>query len=250
MFIAVTFLPKDAPASRRKQQVQPQLLRVPVPGAFSFYRLTVPGAPCTAGWNAVRKAASLLRLPLLLPKGVAAPPGLPVVCGTAYRSGLLLNGMAKALPALAPAGARITVLDDGGALAQRIAILAPFARALTVVTRRPQNYCAAQSDLMARFGVSLPVYRKAADAVFDCGVLFAPDAAAVPLGYAGLVFTLERQSFLNATVFTCKSVALPAPYDALRPDGTDPNRFAAALVERCRARLPEDLTAEVETMDN
>ena len=222
-----------------------RLLQVPVPRGFSFYRLLVPSGPCDAAWTAVQKASSSLRLPRLLPEGSPLPPGLPVFSGTAYRSVLLLNGMAKALSDLAPNGARITLFDETGVLAKRVTCLAPFSRSLAAVTRRPERYAAAQRNLMARYGLSLPLYTEASKAVFACDVLLAPDAGAVPLGYAGLLFTLEKALLPNARVFLCGEVTLPPPYGALCPQGIESGRFAAALAERCHVRLPEDLAAEI-----
>lgn len=242
MFLLAAFEPGGAIHSRHSKPVQARLFRVPVPKAFSFYRLTVFAAGDRSVPDAVRQTADVLRLPLLLPKGGAVPGGVPVFRGAAFRSVLLLNAMAAALPALCPGGARITVLDAAGVLSKRIAALAPAARSLTVVTQHPAAYDAVRQTLLTRFGLSVPVFDRAVDSVFACDALLSPDPAAVPLLFCGRLFTLERVVRPGAEVYTCGALTLPAPYDALCPEGIDPTLFAAALSERCHAHLPPDLT--------
>lgn len=233
MFVTLSVAP---PKTRRKRNREPPLLieRIALPGAFSFYRMTVRPRGSVLPWNAVAAAAGSLRGRFLLPKGVTAPEGsgVGVFVPEKLPLFLLLNLAADVLAHRKVQAADVTVLDPAGVLSGRVERLVPFAGTLRVLTARPERYAEVRRSLLEEAGLSLCLAPPTAP-LPERGVLLSLSAERVPRTFGGLLITGENRLFLHGETFAGRDVLLPPELEALRPPGIDRVQFASALEECC-----------------
>ena len=227
----VPYRKRFAEKLRRKKAVQ--RVRVPVPGGASFFRLIVP----TYGempWQAVQAAVGTL--PVLLPDGVHAPEDVPLRVFVPQRFPLLCAAQTAAflLRQRAPIPS-LGVLDPGGALRGKAAILLPVAREVRIVTDRPERFAEDVQIAMREWGAALTVGRERT-LLRNCTAILCENGDDVSSAEA--VFCV-RQSMQRADTVCLSRFVPPPDLDALRPAKIDPLLFAAALYELCGVRMPE-----------
>ncbi len=242
MFAAVELLPRGTRLSRSQKATAVQ--RVPLANAFSFYRITLKQHAADLPWRRLSRLAGPLKTRLLLPDGWTPPAnsGLTVFHPQKLPVIALVNAAAKAIAAqnLPATKLRVAVIDEAGVAVNAVEQLAPSAASLTVVTKRRERYLHLEKQIMSRYGISL-LLTAASARLCESTVLIAPDAAAVPLAYDGLLLTNTPVRRMNATVRVSLPPVLPPGVEALRSPGIDPLLFASALFECCANRTLETL---------
>ena len=237
MFVTLSIsAPAHTYRRRKKAQSPISVTRVALPGAFSFYRMTVQTNSGRLPWADIARAAGSLRRRFLLPPSVTPPEGsgIRTFAPQTLPQFLLLNFAVRVLreKGLSPQSTPITLTDPQAALTQHIHQLAPFAKTLRVLTARPEQYEAAQQTLLAQTGMALCVAPLSAPKP-QSGAAITLCAAWLPRDFSGLVITTEQRLFLRAETVCGADVNLPEEIEALRPDGIDRVQFAAALEECC-----------------
>ena len=238
MFVALSVAEPAGRCERRKRKRNAPLTveRIAVPGAFSFYRMTVQTNSRQLPWNAIAEAAGSLRGCFLLPPGLTVPPECRVraFVPQVLPQFLLFNFGVFVLNRRGVRKADLTVVDPQALFADRLERLLPFAATLRVLTARPACYSSTRRRLLELCGLTVcvaPLYAP----LPEHGVLLSLSAARVPRLFDGLLFTNENRRLLRGETVVGKDVLLPPRIEALRPPGIDRVQFASALFERCGA---------------
>ena len=248
MFVALQIGPPKK--GRRRRKTAPAVLteQIALPGAVSFYRMTVQPADGKLPWDEISWAAGSLRTNMLLPEGALpeeksgarpfVPRALPLI--------LLFNAAVGVLRTRRPeeGGTPVTVVDPAAVLADRIDRIAPFASSLLVQTKAPALYQTARQRLMETFGLSLCVSGLTAP-LPEHGALVSLSANRVPRLFDGLLLTGEPRTLLCGETFAANGLVLPPGFELLRPAGIDKTQFAAALFERCGVKVLGELSFEL-----
>ncbi|MBQ7597198.1 MAG: hypothetical protein IJU56_01300 [Clostridia bacterium] len=245
VFVTLSCVPQPRTRKRRKKaQSKIFLERVALPGAFSFYRMTAEFDSDRLPWEDIARAAGSLRRRFLLPPSLSPPKSssIGVFSPQVLPQFLLFHFAVRVLREknLAPQSTAITLTDPQAVLTQHIRRLAPFAKALRVLTVRPAQYEAAQHALLAQTGMALCVAPLTAPKP-QSGVAITLSAAALPRDFSGLVITTERRLFLHAETVCGADVTLPKEIEQLRPSGIDRVQFASALEECCKMKSLREL---------
>lgn len=193
-------------------------------------------------WSRVEQAAGREVWRLLLPEGVAPPPGSRVrqYEPASFSFRLLLNAMLRVLE-----GQRnlcIAVYDEQAVFPECLPELGLFAKDLRVVTRRPAAYRVQADRLALEWGLSVLI-TESVRAAEQADVVFAPCGFEKLCRPDTLVFA-PRGKTRGGTAVSAGAFLPPERVAGEIPEQYDPTRFCAALYEQCHAFLPMEIRSD------